>query len=438
MKNILTKEEFESFIKFAFKRFNNRNIKKLFINPNLQIKSWPKSKVRVRPGDVFVDFPREVSNIIEEICRICNEKSADLPENARNNEGSIRYKKFVESIKSEKNNSEEKLGKLSQYLKSVGIKWNIVFAPHYKKSVIKYEVEGYYRYLWKNKVLQFIEELQKGDDSLVSIYEKVQVITIKHIRPTGIRIPHIIDFILEENDYLSIEKELKKLERLFGKIKKYAKKNPAYFFEPLLMDIKTIIYQIRYTLRSGYCFTSFLLLRKLIVDLGCFFFLASYPQRERKDKEYLEKSWKWLEKWIHSFKRHDEWPKPLFYSSKEGKKIIIPDMETFRNTIRNKGNDFYSNATLDLRDKFLVEQLDIIRNYKMNIWSFSESDMKIPDEIYKEYRDLCEIVHEPIYIDYSPFGSFLEYLAFLYHIRKVLYFLDDLLTIMKKTYSKVY
>ncbi len=471
MEHILAKEEFENFIKFSFESlksndfpasYSRRKIKNLFVNPNLQVTGRKKSKVKFGSRDVFIDCPREIYNLIYHFYDVCDKKSADLPKNARGKEESVKYKKFVEAIKSEKNSPKTEIGKLSEWILAIGIKWNIVFVPYYKKAILKYEVEGYYRNFWENKVLQFIRELQKGDDSLISIYEKIQATTVKYDRlvtKREDRLPYIINLILEKNDYLSIEKELEKLEYLFKKLKRYTKKrwgeHPFYLqLHPILMDIRTIIYQIRDGLKSGYCFTPFLLLRKLIVSCALFFFRDSYLQwyqkegqsrmplviEECKSENYHRKL---VETWINSFKRYDEWTKLSSFGShimvmnplkRKGRSIKIPDINTFINTfkkynIKNKGKDYYfATYIAEIKDKFLVQQLDVIRNYKMNIYSFAKLDKKISEkdeELYKEYRKLSGIVHEPICIDYPPFGSFLEYLAFLYHIRKILYSLQE-------------
>jgi hypothetical protein len=471
MEYILTKEEFENFVGFAFKslKYNNlfnfysRNkIKNLFVNPNLNFVSKRKSNVKLGSRNIFIDFPREIYEMMQYIYDICDGNAADLPKNARGEEELIEYKKFVETIRVEKNDPEKRLGKLSKLLLDIGIKWNTIFVPYYRKPVVKYEVEGYYRKFWKNKVLQFIGELQKGDNSLVSIYEKIQALTAEYGRlekGKEHRVPHIINLILGKNDYLSIEKELEKLENLFVKAGRYAKENwgehSAYLqFELVLMDIKTIIYQIRYGLKSGYCFTPFLLLRKLIVSWGFFLFQDTFLQHywEEIDKISfpVDKSedsyWEIVEKWVNRFKKCSGWNKLSFFGDyvalnplkkRDESTIRVLNVNTFKNTIKNKGRGYYfiENPNVDLRDRFLVEQLDVIRNYKMDVYSFAKLDKKLLDEdkkLYDEYQKLSGIVHEPICIDYPPFGSFLEYLAFLYHLRKILYLLQETFNFYKK------
>ena len=333
-------------------------------------------------------------------------------------------------------------------LSKIGISWTIYC--RLCQLVIRYDVEKYYKTLWKIKIKQFINEWRKGSDSLTTLYKKVRLLTVEYDKPIeNVRAPYITTLLLERNDYLSIEIEMEKLERLFVKTEDYIKKNREHCFYPelsqFLMDIKTSIHQIKHVLSSGYCFASFILLRKLIESFGGLIFVHSIPNHfsEIEDESFAmemnEKKWiELIEKWMTSFRSGNEWF-PVSLSGgdinlcsvpeNKGNEVKIRNIETFKKTISNKGKGYYSPKNLiNAGGTFLTEQLDVIRTYGEDAYTYAQSDEDISKgekEIYEMYSKLSGIVHEPIFIDYPPFASFIEYLAFLHYLRKTIYLLNE-------------
>lgn len=117
----------------------------------------------------------------------------------------------------------------------------------------------------------------------------------------------------------------------------------------------------------------------------------------------------------------------------------IPDLDTFANAYKKWGkNQILNRLTTSYvypRDKFLTELLDVIVTYSIDIFEFIENDYQLKNNdkiVSKEYSKLSEVIHEPIYIDFPPFSSLIEYLGFLHHLRKVRYFLN----LVVKNYKK--
>ncbi|MCS7364998.1 MAG: hypothetical protein NDF54_06130, partial [archaeon GB-1867-035] len=119
---------------------------------------------------------------------------------------------------------------------------------------------------------------------------------------------------------------------------------------------------------------------------------------------------------------------------KEAKKIRIRDIETFRNTLKKKSLKF-KQVEFEYTDKFLMEQLDVIRTFKIDIFNYANSDKKLETkdkEIYKEYRKLSEVIHIPIYLNYPPFASLLEYIGLQHHLVKIRKLIEETITIYNK------
>lgn len=461
----ITSEQLDKFIEFAFEKFkkeedagdhSKQKIKNLFILSTIQFRNIRNAKVRQGTKNVFVDFPHAASYAIKDLYLICNKKAEHLPIRAKTmkelNEMEKECKRFVERFRKEKANPEKAEGKLFNILSQLGINW--VIYCRLQQLIIKYEVEKYYQTLWKDKIKQFIEEWKKGNDSLLTLYRKIRLLTVEYRRfqnVEGRKRPYITMLLLEKNDYLSIRREMEQLENFFMKTKKYIKKNREHSayrtLAQTLMDIKTSIHQIRHVLSSGYCFTSFILLRKLIESFGTLLFVHSVPYHvpEIEEKfsamEISDKKWiELIEKWVSSFKSDNEWfPVSLsgdaitsdsLLKNKINKKYErIRSIKHFKDLIKKYGKNYcIFKKPINAGGTFLTEQLDVIRTYGEDAYTYAQSGKEIPKEnkeIYEEYRTLCDIVHEPIYIDYPPFASFIEYLSFLHHLRKIRFLLQE-------------
>ncbi|RLG14462.1 hypothetical protein DRN69_04235 [Candidatus Pacearchaeota archaeon] len=213
------------------------------------------------------------------------------------------------------------------------------------------------------------------------------------------------------------------------------------------MDIKTLIQQILNVIKSGYCLAAFILLRKILVDIGYLIFFSTSPIKTTSNEEnkFEEDYIKGLEDYISSFTY--KWKFASSYKGyilieedrkpelKEAKKIRIRDIETFRNTLKKKSLKF-KQVEFEYTDKFLMEQLDVIRTFKIDIFTYAKSNRKLKEkdkEIYKEYRKLSEVIHTPIYLNYPPYASLLEYIGFQHHLTKIRKLIEETIT----TYNKI-
>jgi len=208
-------------------------------------------------------------------------------------------------------------------------------------------------------------------------------------------------------------------------------------------------------LESGYCFSGYVLLRKFLTDFAYIIFYDSITNwllkhgikdeiivKEGYSKEVIstyvsEFPHKWVS--IHSYGELIAY-EDLEKRDKDTKLLFkIPDLDTFANAYKKWGkNQILNRLTTSYvypRDKFLTELLDVIVTYSIDIFEFIENDYQLKNNdkiVSKEYSKLSEVIHEPIYIDFPPFSSLIEYLGFLHHLRKVRYFLN----LVVKNYKK--
>ncbi|WP_048086354.1 hypothetical protein [Ferroglobus placidus] len=117
--------------------------------------------------------------------------------------------------------------------------------------------------------------------------------------------------------------------------------------------------------------------------------------------------------------------------SKE-KILPIQDLRTFFN-VREK--ILKEDRVIQPRDKFLIELLDLLAVKPANVFEINDiNTINIRSkEIWEEYKKLSEVVHTPIFIDFPPFSSILEYIGIVHHLRKVRYNLEKVIT----NYSKL-
>jgi len=205
------------------------------------------------------------------------------------------------------------------------------------------------------------------------------------------------------------------------------------------MDIKTLIQQILNVIRSGYCLAAFILLRKILVDIGylMFYFTLSIKIIDEVEGDYIKGLENYISSFTHKWKRVSSYKgyilieKDRKLKHEETKKIRIRDIETFRNTLKKKPSKF-KQVEFEYSDKFLMEQLDVIRTFKIDIFNYAKSNKKLEEkdkEIYREYGKLSEVIHIPIYLNYPPFASLLEYIGFQHHLTKIRKLMEETITI---------
>jgi hypothetical protein len=77
-----------------------------------------------------------------------------------------------------------------------------------------------------------------------------------------------------------------------------------------------------------------------------------------------------------------------------------------------------------------METIDILRIHGLLVFDAIRQDIFIPEKskeklnnpsykAYIEYHKLSDAVHNPIFVDFPPYSSTIEYLGFLYHLRTV-------------------
>ncbi|MCS7365365.1 MAG: hypothetical protein NDF54_08015, partial [archaeon GB-1867-035] len=342
-----------------------KNPEDLFELTSLQLVSPRKFIIKFGTRRLYVDFPRFVDIILIDIHGTCEEKmkKADIkplelintPDEVKKRKNKI--KTIVKEINREKEDIKTRLGKLTYILKKIGIKWSLKYALHYKKPVITIDVKEYYRKIWKEKLKDFINKLTH-DDSLLSIYNKVHILTISYekLQEKVTRIPKIFNLFFDEN-FEKLKRELEHIFKLVRKVEKqYHKNHPINHYDlsihiylnETVMDIKTLIQQILNVIESGYCLAAFILLRKILVDIGYLILYSSYPINniENEESKFGKDYIKGLERYASKFIQ--KWKFTLSYKGyilieedrkpelKEAKKIRIRDIETFRNTLKKK------------------------------------------------------------------------------------------------------
>ena len=377
------------------------------------------SKVKLGTRKLFVDVPRGTYEIISYIIGFCD-----------NEIRGSNFKEDVDRIKAWKKDTETDIGFLTESLGRIGIRWNIDWKNFYKKPVITINLNRYYRKFWIDKVGKFINDLNHGDDSPIKIYNKVRTLTPSYekVQLREHEVPLIFELFFGKNFSLFME-ELTKLWESISKFKDVLEKlrldiRTIIELEQIFMDLKVLIQQILMGIKRGYCLNGFILLRKILTDIGRIVFLLSYSTakgvvfgRELGDdwKGVLNYwSFSFMDDWVLIAEYGNTWIVERIGGKVERKSKKIVDLNTFKNIIRKEIPD-----SIEPKDRFLVEQLDVIRSLGVDIFKFAKENLQLTDKkIYEEYRKLSEIVHEPAYLDYPPFSSFLEYLGFLHHLRK--------------------
>jgi len=410
--------------------------------------------VKLGSRKVYVDFPRVVYTIQQGIMWILTVKiSQGLSEKKT-------LEDILNEVTNEKKDPKTELGHLTSSLKKLDIKWSCIYLPWYKKPVLRLYVDKYFKNLWIAKLQQFVKELNSGNDNPAVIYEKVQTLTPEYKKiqsKTSIK-PIIFEIFL--NSELSPYEELKHIWKITCKLRKATDfekyKNPISYnyIDRVFMDIKTIIHQIYAILDSGYCLSGYILLRKLLVDFAFIIFYDSlinwlYKCEIRTDVKLnnIENDMDntpidYVSDFIHEWKLVYLYEDLVVCKNIEDQKRTnikitkITDVKNFKSLYsKNKLLSMFKENYVDLKDKFLRQILDITAIFSVDVFEFAEKNYELHNTnnpVSEEYIKLCEVVHEPIHIDFPPFSSLLEYIGFLHHLRKV----RQLLSLIVKNYKK--
>lgn len=425
----------------------------LFEIKSLQVKTPKGSNVKFGTRKVYVDFPRVAYFIQQIILEICSSKIPQIAsktiEDAFNKIREV--KSAVDEINNEKKDPKTDLGYLTECLEKLGVKWSCVYTPIYKKPILKFYTNKYFKELWTTKLVQFINDLNSGNDNPIEIYKKVQTLTpeYKKVQEYVHTKPKIFEIFLssEINPY---KKELERVwgisQKLMKLIDPYEYGNPKLYREidKIFMDIKTIIHQIHLILESGYCFSGYLLLRKLLTNFALIIFYDSLINWLLKQKIEV-RGWidggedgrdiisKYVSEFSHKWASLYPYKDLIIYEEEQEEKsrkyFKITSIDDFVSKYR-KGHlirELTAGSYIDLKDRFLRETLDVVIALSVDIFEFAEGNYKLDsrDKVVSiEYGKLSEIVHEPIHIDFPPFSSLLEYIGFLHHLRKVRQLLD--------------
>ncbi|ADC64604.1 hypothetical protein Ferp_0428 [Ferroglobus placidus DSM 10642] len=247
--------------------------------------------IKLGTRSVYVDFPRGVYELQRFLLELCNR----VIESAGHD-----YQNGTEMIKSQKADPKSDINFLTSILEKFRIKWSITFLPYYKKPVIKFYVNGYFKSLWPFKLKSFVEELNQGRDSPKEIYEKARTLTPEFLRvseaakrETLSKIPSCFELLF--NSSLSPYSEIQGLVKLMERLYRIAEKVEDMLFQYLILesiaDLKTSLHNLMRVLESGYAFGCYPLLRKFLTSFSYAIFLHSfymYMQEHKTPEELYE------------------------------------------------------------------------------------------------------------------------------------------------------
>ena len=115
-------------------------------------------RVKLGTRKIYVDFPRIVYFIQQIILGICSNKIPQIPTNTVEDlfDKIEETERAVNEINYEKEDSNTDLGFLTEKLGKLGIKWSCIFRSWYKKPVLRFYTDRYFKDLWVVKLKQFI------------------------------------------------------------------------------------------------------------------------------------------------------------------------------------------------------------------------------------------------------------------------------------------
>jgi hypothetical protein len=471
---------------------SSRTPHKLFEIPYLIVQNPRDASIRLGTRKIFADFPRiATESLFVFVGNYCDEKFKDIVKSKPQTREEIQ--KIIEEIKREKEDQETELGYISKNLEKIGIKWWINFGEHYKKPVIIINANDYYKKFWGEKIKDFVQKLNDGYDYPSQIYDMASELTPQYQKlQLRVRIPEIFK-VLEVTD-LSIIYELENLTKMIEKLRELIA-IPTYDVYSIIFikgsvdatfsDMLGIVHQLYNMLNTGHFFSGYLLLRKLLIDLGIILFFKSFAEEYPKitgvtkiqEEEKLGILYDGLKDYVDNFKT--KWMKVYYDDSDDMPLLASTVLESVNDVIEetleimnfgdlkiqyNSGN--LQNAItkgkavtkknkkkeinvrgIECRDTVYIETIDILRLHRVLIFDAVKANIQIPgrkDKLrepqkyraYAEYHKLSDAVHNPILVDFPPYSSTLEYLGYLHHVRIVNKIFQDVLQVYKTYYRK--
>ncbi len=395
-------------------------------------------QIRLGNTALYADFPRGGYVLQNIICSICNNIIIEAND----------LKKGVEIIKKQKEDDNSDLNYYTSLLEKLGVKWYLRFSKTYKKPVIHFRMDKYFNSLWVLKLKRFINELNKGDDCIQSIYLKARSLTptysnIKIISKEKVEKPQCFEILFSSE--LSPYNEIKALAKILDGLYKIAKnvKHPLIKYSLLevqIEDLKASVYTLKTLIDSGYVISGYNILRKILTSFSLFLFTHSIvrqtykPDSKSDSKKYKNLHKKLigdLEKFALNFP--SEWKIVQFYGDfilvdstwkvkHTSIEIPIPDFSTFINIRKRLLAD---KLIVVPKDKFLMELLDFLITNSIDV--FNAKQINLSGDVLDEYKKLSEVLHDPVFVDFPPFSSIIEYLGFVHHLRKVRHILENAL-----------
>jgi len=475
---MITEQEISTLISIVQ---SSKNPSKLFEIPYLTLHNRPHSFIRLGTRKVYVDFPRIVSeSLIQEVLSLCEFLAQQIfgarnlkeYEEGKGKLGNVddymdrirRFEHLVQIIRRQKEQPHElnSFYVLTQTLNCIGISWDIQFQAWYSRPIVRVYVGKYYKEVWPSKLLNFIHQLNLGNDSPVIIYNiarelSVSAPTLLQRNRNGyhqLQQPEIFSKFKEAG--ISSEIEIKKLKKLIQQLNKSIEVKTSTVFQlelksiidTLFADMISLAHSLENVLNTYTHYQlEYLALRKMLTDLGGVIFIVSLyqlsteiPTRPISTNEKIMLLRARLDKYLHSFTEqwmqiyydHEGLPflAPVFSDDNDGI-IRYSNYETLKNRCLKNSPKQIINESIMPSDTLLMESIDILRNYNLFVFdaiengisvpSLKEDKMERPEEFkaYLEYVKLSDAVHEPLLTDFSPYSSTLEYIGFVHHLRKV-------------------
>ncbi|GEM_PF-3153846 len=488
---MITKQEVFSLISYVQ---SSKNPAKLFEIPYLTLQNPRDASIKIGTRKVFADFPRiATENLLVFIRNYCDEKFKDVmkakPKIQEEFDKWINeIQAIIEEIKREKEDQQTKIGYISKNFERIGIKWWINFGSHYKKPVIIIDSNEYYKKFWSEKIRDFVQKLNEGYDYPNQIYGMASELSPQYQKlQLRVVMPEI--FKVFEFVGLNMTNEIRTLTKMIEKLRQMiiVPTTNVYQIElkgdidATFSDMLGIVHQLYNILDSGHFFSGYLLLRKLLVDLGIVLFIKSFAEEfskiieieEISKEEKVRMLYLGLRQYTSNFET--KWMK-VYYDS-DGTPLLAPiiiervgdnigenlEIRNFeelkshynagniqsvitksRAMIKKKKRIIEATVrAINFRDTVYIETIDILRLHKMLVFDAINTNIQVPSKkgrlkesqkykAYAEYHKLSDAVHNPVLVDFPPYSSTLEYLGFLHHLRIVNEIFRDVLRVYKK------
>ena len=417
----------------------------------------------------LVDFPRLAEDVIGQLLYWCDQivkQSSD-------------FTQTINLILEAKKNPETPLAKLSEILSSMGISWDVKIANGVPTVYIN-PTEYYIRY-WRVKLRDFVDRLNTGEDYPETIYERASMLTpsynVSHFA-NGAQVFKPGVFNLLERSGLDVVFEFDSLVSSVGAIQRNVLSFPVEYLPQIefigiinsaLVDMRVTIDQLYLLEAHGHFSPGFILLRKLLADMGMVLFFRSFAEEypridpkshEKRLSEELEvKALEFgISTWQKEFKRNwfkvyrmgipyileeevdkaeniDETMniKTLSYLAKlyrNGELERFYCTEKIREVQKKKKNKNTEYPSIEFSDTVYIDSIDIFLQNTMLVFDAINAGIELPSRkeklknpemyrVYVEYHKLSDAIHSPMLVDFPPYSSTIEYLGFLHHLRIV-------------------